>query len=281
MRERPFQIMLAAALVAGGVVALSVNLSDALPDRVVIVSGLVVLLGVLSLVLFGTSQRWWLLPLGCALATAGTLQLLGSAGLTPLTEPGIPSLPGLLLMLGVSLLGLGGPFVGIYLNTRTQWGWLLPGYLLWVIGGLLVLLGLSVSDGWLLATLVLWGLAALFFVIFLGNRDARWSLTPGYVLWVLGTSLQLRQIGDALPATTLVTWLFWAAALILWMAYLRDSQHFRRLLAAGVLSLGGALPLLLSRARDLWYWLGVGVSVGVALAWLLALLRQRDQEQIV
>jgi hypothetical protein len=256
--------------IGGGVIALSTTLDDGALDREWVWSGAVALLGLISLLLFGTSRRWWLLPLGCALTTIGVLQVLPAA-----------EADDYIVIAGVVLVGFGGPFVGLYLNKPRQWAWLIPGYTFWLMGGLLLLVS-QPSTGWL-PTLSLWLLAVLFLVIFAGNRRA-WAFTLGYILWALGVSLRLSGIEGHLPEYTPVTWVFWAAALLFLVSYLRDSQQPRRLLAASVLSLAGALPLLLFQTNNLWYWLAVGVSAGGGLAWLAAWLtarlRRQEQEQV-
>jgi hypothetical protein len=202
--------------IGGGVIALSTTLDDGALDREWVWSGAVALLGLISLLLFGTSRRWWLLPLGCALTTIGVLQVLPAA-----------EADDYIVIAGVVLVGFGGPFVGLYLNKPRQWAWLIPGYTFWLMGGLLLLVS-QPSTGWL-PTLSLWLLAVLFLVIFAGNRRA-WAFTLGYILWALGVSLRLSGIEGHLPEYTPVTWVFWAAALLFLVSYLRDSQQPRRLL---------------------------------------------------
>jgi hypothetical protein len=261
MRNRPLRGFLGTLVIAGGVLLLTNNLADGLPNRDIVVSGVMALLGVVALALFAAARSGWLLPLGSALATIGALQTIYSTGLDSFFT-----------VWGTSLTGLGTPFVGLYLSNEGQWGWLVPGFVLWAVGGALLLLGLPLPPDWL-ATLALWTRASLCSVIFLGNRRAWWALTPAYVLWALGAGFRLAA-GGTLSGEALATWALWAVALLFWLGYLRDDTRRGRLWSAGALSIGGALPLLLSQQAG--FWLALGVSGGVGLAWLVAWLRRRE-----
>lgn len=264
MRNRPLRGFFGTLVIIGGVLLLTNNLADDLPNREVIMSGVLALLGVVAVALFAIVRSWWLLPLGSALATAGALQTIYSTGLDSFFT-----------VWGTSLTGLGTPFVGLYLRNKGQWAWLVPGYVLWAVGGALLLLGLPLPPDWL-ATLALWTLASLCLVIFLGNRQAWWALAPAYILWALGTAFRLAA-GGSLSGEALATWGLWALALLFWLGYLRDDTRRGRLWSAGALSIGGALPLLLSQQAG--FWLALGVSGGVGLAWLVAWLRRREPER--
>lgn len=265
MSVRPFRALVGAFFIVTGLLLLFGGPGSALLTREYVVSGVVALFGLASLVGFAFSRRWWLLPLGCALVTVAALQVLYSAGLDQF-----------LTVTGLSLVGLGGPFVGLYLHNHRGWGWLVPGYLLWAAGGTLFLLGLllvgvPLSADWL-ATLGLWLLALLFVVIFAGNRRAWWAFGPAFVLWAAGAALRLLE--GPLAVEGLATWGLWALALPVWFSYLRDDSHVWRLLLAGGFTLAGALPLFLT--PQLGFWLAIGVSAGVATAWLAAWLRRRE-----
>lgn len=263
MRSHPLRVFGSALFIIAGVLLLSRTLSSGAGSREMTVSGAVGLLGVVALGLFGISRRGWLLPLGCALATFGAMQAVSASNLN-----------NFLLSLGMALAGLGALFVGLYLNRGTQWGWLVPGSLLWTMGGLMALAGLIVERLLPLAwvpTLALWLFALQLFVVFAGNRRAWWAFSLAYVLWALGTGLELVQGAEG--GAALLTWGLWALALLFWMGYLRDDTRAGRLWLAGGLSVAGALPLLVN--PQLGFWLAIGVSAAVGMAWLAAWLRRR------
>lgn len=246
-----------------GILLLVENFASEVRNRELLVSGLVGLAGIVFLISFAFSHRLWQLPLGCALATVGGLQMLFATGLD-----------NVFTVIGGALVGSGGVFVGLYLNKSTQWGWLVPGYGLWVAGGTLLLVGLAPSPDWWV-TSGTWSLAILFFLIYAGNRKAVWALTPAYILWALGAGTRL--VFSTLSEAALATWGTWALALVFWVGYLRDDTRTGRLWVAGALTIAGALPLFF--APQLGFWLAIGVSAGVGLAWLATLIGRREQSQ--
>lgn len=255
-------------LILGGVLLSGIMLADQLPNSAWAVALMVTALGVALLGVYAAVRRWWLLPAGCALTTVGLLQVLYSANLDHFFA-----------IWGVSLIGLGGLFVGLYLNNAQQWGWLMPGFIFWTIGGGLLIAGLASAapelfSDWTL-TLALWLFALQFMVIFAGNRRAWWAFAPAYVLWAAGAGLRLT--GGVLYDEALVTWGLWALALLYWVSYLRDDTRKARLWVAGALTVGGALPLFFLPQPTFWPWLAVGMSAAVVLAWAAAWWRRSNQ----
>jgi hypothetical protein len=269
MLRRLTRDLVGGALIVGGALLAGTMFADQLPGGAWGVALTLTALGVTLLGLYAAARRWWLLPLGCALTTVGLLQVLYRADLDHFFA-----------IWGVSLAGLGGLFVGLYLNKSEQWGWLMPGFVFWTVGGGLLIAGLASAapepfSGWTL-TLALWLFAVQLTVIFAGNRRAWWAFGLAYLLWAAGAGLRLT--GGALYDEALLTWGLWALALLYWLNYLRDDTRTGRLWVAGALTVGGALPLFFLPGPSFWPWLALGVTAAVGLAWAAVWWRRRSNQ---
>ena len=261
MTLRPLRVLIGIIFITGGLLFLGRNLAIDPNLLQLVISGTIGFFGAVALVIFSFSPRWWLLPFGCALLTVALLQILFNAGMDNLTT-----------ITSISLLGLGGPFIGIYLHNHRRWFTLLPGFAMWAAGGLLLLLNTPFPTGWL-PSIVMWALALPPLIIFASNRSAWWTLLLAYALTVLAAGLLL--IANPLATGAAAAWLLWAAALPLWLLYLRNPHRVAILFTSGLLSVAGALPLLrLEQSQQPAFWLALGISIAVGLVWLIALLRR-------
>ena len=257
MRTRPSRVLAGIVVMTVGLLLLGRNLGIEASMWELVVTGGVGVVGVAALALFGRGGRGWLLPLGCALLTVAGVQVLYSLEVASFW-----------MVVGLLLVGMGGPFVGIYLRNHRRWGVLVPGYGLLMTGSSILFFGLGTPGEWAV-TVGLWVVALPFFVIFVGNRRASWALLPAYLLWTLGAGLRLRATSDVY---TVLPWMLWAGALPFWIAYLGDSERVWSAVVGGSLSVIGALSML--QSGQLTFWLGLSVSAGVGLVWMVVLVRR-------
>jgi hypothetical protein len=91
------------------------------------------------------------------------------------------------------LFAIGLPFLVVYLRDRRQWYFLIPAYVLLVIGTMVGLIGLGVLNDLLVPSYVLLALALPFFVVYAQNRTLWWALIPGGILAVIGLSFLIAE----------------------------------------------------------------------------------------
>ena len=93
----------------------------------------------------------------------------------------------------LTVAGLGA--FAVFLTDRSDWGLLIPAYVLWAIAGMLILITLDILQDETIATFVLSAIALPFLVGFLRNRE-RWGLLiPAYILFAVGIMVGLIGIG--------------------------------------------------------------------------------------
>ncbi len=104
------------------------------------------------------------------------------------------------------LLAIAFPFLVAFLLNRTNWGLLIPFYVLLVIGIMVPLLELGILNNTLIATYVLLAIAIPFFIVYIRNTKNWWALIPGGILAVIGIAF--------LIAETAVEYIFPAALIV-------------------------------------------------------------------
>ncbi len=104
------------------------------------------------------------------------------------------------------LLAIAFPFLVAFLLNRTNWGLLIPFYVLLVIGIMVPLLELGVLNDTLIATYVLLAIAIPFFIVYIRNTKNWWALIPGGILAAIGIAF--------LIAETAVEYIFPAALIV-------------------------------------------------------------------
>lgn len=165
----------------------------------------------------------------------------------------------------VALLAAAGLGVfGIYLTDRSEWGLLIPAYVLWAVAGLIALVTLNVLRDESVATYVLAAIALPFLVAFLRDRR-RWGLLiPAYVLLAVGVMIVLteqRVLSDLLiPAYVL-----FVIAIPFFVVYARDPKQWWPLIPGGIMAVIG-LSFLIAEAAVQYVGPAVLVLVGV---WIL------------
>jgi hypothetical protein len=153
----------------------------------------------------------------------------------------------------------------IYLTDPSDWGMLIPAYVLWAIAGLVGLIELNVlKDDWV-ALYVLSAIALPFLIGFLRDRN-RWGLLiPAYVLLAVG--LMVGLIGaEVLDDLLIPAYVMFAIALPFLVVYLRNRANWWALIPAGIMSVIGLAFLI---AEDVVEYI-LPVAVILAGIWILA-----------
>jgi len=86
---------------------------------------------------------------------------------------------------------IGLPFaVGWYLN-KSNWGLLIPAYVLFTVGLMVWLIGLGWLSNLLVPAYVMFAIALPFFVVYKRNPQNWWALIPGGIMGIIGISFLL------------------------------------------------------------------------------------------
>jgi hypothetical protein len=116
--------------------------------------------------------------------------MLAVAGLVTLLTLGVLDDP---YVATYVLLAIALPFFVAFLFNRTNWGLLIPAYVLLAIGVFVPLEELGVLDDNLTVTYILFAIAIPFFVVFIRNSQNWWALIPGGILAVIGLSFLIAE----------------------------------------------------------------------------------------
>jgi hypothetical protein len=173
----------------------------------------------------------------------------------------------------VAILAAAGLVVfGVYLTDRSQWGLLIPAYVLWAVAGLITLVTLNVLRDESVATYVLAAIALPFLVAFLRDRS-RWGLLiPAYVLLAVGVMIGL--IGQGVLSDLLIpAYVLFAIAIPFFVVYARDPKQWWPLIPGGILAVIG-LSFLVAEAAIQYVAPAVLVLVGV---WILVRVFTRKE----
>ena len=91
------------------------------------------------------------------------------------------------------LLAIALPFFVAFLFNRSNWGMLIPAYVLLVIGLMVPLIELGVLNDTLIVTYVLMAIAIPFFVVYILNTKNWWALIPGGILATIGLGFLIAE----------------------------------------------------------------------------------------
>ncbi|NIV35284.1 MAG: hypothetical protein GWN58_39265 [Anaerolineae bacterium] len=162
----------------------------------------------------------------------------------------------------LAVAGLGA--FGLYLTDRSQWGLLIPAYVLWAIAGLVALLTLNVLRDGAVATYVLTAIALPFLYVFLRDRAQWWALIPAYVLLAIGVMVGLIE-GGILSDLLIPAYVMFAIAIPFFGVYARNTQYWWALIPGGIMAAMG-LAFLIAEAAAQYVAPAVLVIAGV---WIL------------
>lgn len=137
--------------------------------------------GVYAVYAMDRTEKWMLIISYAMLAVAGLVTLLT---LEVLDDPYVATY----VLLAIAL-----PFLAAFLFNRTNWGLLIPAYVLTVVGVFVPLTELGVLDDNLTVTYILLAIAIPFFVVFIRNTKNWWALIPGGILAIIGLSFLIAE----------------------------------------------------------------------------------------
>ena len=153
---------------------------------------------------------------------------------------------------------------GIYLTDRSQWGLLIPAYVLWAVALMVALITLNVLRDESVATYVLAAIALPFLVAFLRDRSQWGLLIPAYVLLAVGVMIGL--IGRGVLSDLLIpSYVLFAIAIPFFVVYARDPKQWWPLIPGGILAVVG-ISFLVAEAAVQYVGPAVLLLVGV---WIL------------
>ena len=166
--------------------------------------------------------------------------------------------------------GLG--MLGIYLKDRSDWGWLIPTYVMWAIAALITLIETGILVDSFIATFVLTTIAIPFLVGYWRNREQWGLLIPAYVLLAVGVMVGLLERGF-LTDLMVPAYVMFAIAIPFFVVYGRNPRQWWPLIPGGIMAIIGA-SFLIAEAM-----VGYVIPIVMILAGILILLRQiRHQE---
>ena len=138
-------------------------------------------LGVYAIYATDRAEKWLLIISYAMLAVAG---LVTSLTLGVLDDPYVAT---------YVLLAIAFPFLVAFLFNRTNWGLLIPAYVLLAVGMFVPLAELGVLDDNLTVTYILFAVAIPFFVVYARDRSKRWALIPGGIVAIVGASFLIAE----------------------------------------------------------------------------------------
>jgi hypothetical protein len=188
--------------------------------------GLLALGGLVCLVIFLTDRKDWVLLIPAYILLA--IALIATLAITNLLQ-------GDILASGVLAI-VGTPFLVVYLFNRAEnWWALIPAWVLFSVGIMILGIGLGILQGGILPLYVLAAIGLPFLVVYFTNRAENWwALIPAWVMISIGfmiALIDLRILNDlAIPA-----YVMFAIALPFLVVYFTNRKGNRwALIPAGV-----------------------------------------------
>lgn len=168
----------------------------------------------------------------------------------------------------VAILALAGLGVfGAFLTERSDWGLLIPAYVMWAIASLVGLIELNALHDSFIPTFVLLVIALPFLIGYLRNR-ANWGLLiPFYVLLAVGVMVWLLE-RRILEDLMIPAYVMFVIAIPFYVVYGLNPRQWWPLIPAAIMTVIG-LSFLVAEAM-----VGYVVPIVLILAGLWILLRQ-------
>ena len=138
-------------------------------------------LGVYAVYAMDRSEKWMLIISYAMLAVAGLIALLT---LGVLQDAFVATY----VLLAIAL-----PFFVGFLFNRSNWGLLIPAYVLLAVGVFVPLTDQGVLNDSLVVTYILIAIAIPFFVVFLRDRKNWWALIPAGILSIIGLGFLIAE----------------------------------------------------------------------------------------
>ncbi|MBN1583522.1 MAG: hypothetical protein JXA89_22625 [Anaerolineae bacterium] len=158
--------------------------------------------------------------------------------------------------------GLGA--FAIYLTDRSDWGLLIPAYVLWSIAALVALVTLDILHDELIATFVLAVIALPFLVGFLRDRS-RWGLLiPAYILLAVGIMVALIGL-SILDDLLIPAYVLLSVSVPFFVVYVRNRKQWWPLIPGGITAIIGLSFLI---AENIAQYVGA-IALVVVGSWIL------------
>ncbi|MEJ2758961.1 MAG: hypothetical protein P8046_10820, partial [Anaerolineales bacterium] len=142
-------------------------------------------------------------------------------------------------VLAATVLGLVAlPFLVVFLLNRENWWALIPAWVLFSIGLMVLLLGIGMLPGGLVPLYVLSSIGLPFLVVFLLNRENWWALIPAYVMFSIGIMVALIDVG-VLNDFGIPAYVMLAIALPFFVVYFMNRQQRWALIPGGIMTVIG------------------------------------------
>jgi len=138
-------------------------------------------LGVYVLYARERTEKWMMIPSYVLLVIAGLLALIT---LNILRDEAIAT---------YVLWAVGAPFLYVFLQDKTNWGFLIPAYVLFAVGLMVGLIGLRILDDLLIPAYVMFAIALPFFYTYFRDTTQWWPLIPGGIMGVIGLSFLIAE----------------------------------------------------------------------------------------
>ncbi|MCB8943415.1 MAG: hypothetical protein H6658_06645 [Ardenticatenaceae bacterium] len=161
---------------------------------------------------------------------------------------------------------------GVYLRQRSEWGLLVPAYVLLAVAALLTFIELNVLEGSFVATFVLTAVALPFIIAFLLNRQQWALLIPAYVLLAVGIMVSLIE-REMLTDLMIPAYVMFAIALPFFVVFGRNPHNWWALIPGGITAVIG-LSFLVAEALT-----GYIMPIALILAGVAILINQFARRQ--
>ena len=154
--------------------------------------------------------------------------------------------------------------LAVFLVDRSDWGLLIPAYVMWAIAALVTLTTLEVLRDESVATFVLAVIALPFLVGYLRDRS-RWGLLiPAYTLLAVGIMVGLIGL-EVLKDLLIPAYVLFAIAIPFLVVYVRNPKQWWPLIPGGITALVGLAFLI---AESVAQYVGAAALVVVGI-WIL------------
>jgi hypothetical protein len=163
----------------------------------------------------------------------------------------------------LALAGLGA--LGLYLTDRSDWSMLLATYVLWAITLLVVLVTQDVLRDEAVVFYVLPVIAVPFLVVFWRDRAQWWALIPAYVLLAVALMIGLEEAG-ILDELLVPAYVLFVIAIPFFVVYARNRKLWWALIPGGILAVIG-LSFLIAEAAFGFLGAIVLIAVGGWFLW--------------
>lgn len=133
------------------------------------------------------------------------------------------------------ILALGGlAALGVYLTDKTDWGLLVPVYVLWVIAGIIAITKWADTDSNLFPAAILFLIAVPFLAVFYRDqKEHQWALIPAYVLLAIIPIILFE--GSRLIGNFTATYVLTMIAIPFLFVYYRNRSNWWALIPAYVM----------------------------------------------